>query len=115
MAGSVSIKKASILPLIATVIFILGSVVLYVMRAQIANNSVFVAGYLLTPIGVTATMAWDLLAQRKGQVNPNFDVRPLYSALIKWLVVAGFVIGAFHIYELGTILGQWFVQNGWLQ
>ena len=112
---SSTIKRASVLPLVTAIVFFVVSLALYLLRYQLANNLYFVVGYLLTPLGITGTMAWDLLAQRRGQQNPNFDVRPTYTTVIKWIVLAGYGVAILHIIELGRLLGQFVVQSGWLQ
>jgi len=113
--GSGVVTRASKLPMVTAIVFLVASVLLYVFRFELANNWYFLVGYLLTPVGVTATVAWDLKAQRKGQVNPNFDVRPQYTKILRVLAVLGYVVGIFHIIELGTLLGQWVVQSGFVQ
>ncbi len=112
---SSTIRRATILPLVTALILLVVSLALYLLRYQLANNLYFVLGYLLTPLGITGTMAWDLLAQRRGQMNPNFDVRPTHTKVIKWLVLCGYLVAVLHIVELGRILGQQVVQSGWLQ
>jgi len=106
------IPTASILPLILTALFLVASAALYFLRFQLANDFFFVLGYLLAPIGVTGTLAWDIWAQRKGQMDPNFDVRPSYTKIIKLLVALGYVVGILHILELGRMLGELVVQSG---
>ena len=106
------ISTASILPLFLTIVFLSASSSLYFFRFQLANDAFFIVGYVLAPLGVTGMLAWDIWAQRKGQVNPNIDVRPVYTKMIKALVVAGYLIGVFHILELGRMLGELAVQNG---
>ena len=110
-----TIKRASVLPLVTAIVFFVVSLALYLLKYQLANNLYFVLGYLLTPLGITGTMAWDLLSQRRGQQNPNFDVRPTYTTVIKWIVLAGYGVAILHIIELGRLLGQFVVQSGWLQ
>ena len=106
------ITSASKLPLVLTGLFLIASSALYLLRFQLANDNFFILGYLLAPVGVTATLAWDIWAQRKGQLNPNFDVRPLYTRVIKILVILGYLIGVLHVLELGRMLGEFVVQMG---
>ena len=112
MKSQSGIRTASIVPLVATLGLIALSASVYLFRVELANNIFFIIGYLLTPVGVTFTMAWDLLSQRKGRVNPNFDVRPIYSKIIRYLVILGYAIGVLHIFELGRLLGEFVVQSG---
>jgi hypothetical protein len=45
-------------------------------------------------------------------MDPNFDVRPSYTKIIKLLVALGYVVGILHILELGRMLGELVVQSG---
>ncbi len=106
-----SVVKASILPLVFAAALLLLSLALYLLRFQLANEVVYYVGYLLTPVGMIAAMGWDFRAQRVGQQkNTSFDIRPAYTKAIRILVVAGFVVGAFHMLEIGKQIGQMVVQ-----
>lgn len=103
--------KASILPLATAVALLIISTALYLFRFQLANEIVYYVGYLLTPVGMIAAMGWDFRAQRVGQQkNSSFDIRPRYTKIIRILAVLGFVVGAFHMLEIGKQIGQLVVQ-----
>ena len=108
---SYAVVKASILPLLIAAALLTFSVLLYLLRFQLANELVYYVGYLLTPVGMIAAMGWDFRAQRVGQQkNASFDIRPTYTKVIRILVVIGFVVGAFHMLEIGKQIGQLVVQ-----
>lgn len=110
-AANYTVVKASALPLVLAAASLLASVALYLFRFQLANEAIFYVGYLLTPVGVIAAMGWDFRAQRVGQQKyTSFDIRPSYAKIIRILAVAGFVVGAFHMLEIGRQIGQLVVQ-----
>ena len=110
-SASYAVVKASILPLVVAAALLVISTILYFLRFQIANEIVYYVGYLLTPVGMIAAMGWDFRAQRVGQQkNASFDIRPVYTKIIRILVILGFIVGAFHMLEIGKQIGQLVVQ-----
>lgn len=110
--SSDSVVRASIVPLVLAVLFIVASALIFVFRLQLGNNWFFVLGYLLTPIGVIVMLGTDMSRQRKGQNNPNFDIRPQYSKALRWLAGLSFLVAILHILEIGFWVGRIAVQAG---
>lgn len=109
-------KKASALPLLSGILFLVLSVALLVLDSlgvypftyDIAN----VTGYFLTPFLVFMSLAWDSSAQRTGRRSPWFDIRPGYSKALRVLAVAALLVAIGHILEIGRAVGEWVVQAG---
>lgn len=104
--------KASVFPLLASVLILLASIGIQVFQYQLANNLWYYVGYVLTPLLVTMGLAWDTLAQRRGRKSPWFEAKPIYSKLLRLVVAAGFVVAVFHIVAIGIIIGEQVVQAG---
>ena len=110
-SANYAVVKASILPLVTSILLLVASLALYFLRFQIANEAVYYIGYFLTPVAMIAAMGWDFRAQRVGQQKyTSFDIRPSYTKIIRILAVAGFVVGALHMFEIGKQIGQLVVQ-----
>ena len=105
-------KKASVLPLILAVLVLLASIGIQVFQYQLANNVWYYVGYLLTPLLIMMILGWDSIAQRSGRKDPWFETKPVYSKVLRFLVLAGFVVAVFHIVAIGIQIGEQVVQSG---
>lgn len=105
-------KKASPLPVILATVTLLLSVAIQVFQYQLANNIWYYAGYALTPLAITMILGWDSISQRKGRKDPWFETKPVYSKILRVLVLAGFVVAVFHIVAIGIQIGEQVVQSG---
>lgn len=105
-------KKASVLPLMLAVITLLVSIGIQAFQYQLANNIWYYVGYLLTPLLITMLLGWDSIAQRSGRKDPWFETKPIYSKVLRFLVLAGFVVAVFHIVAIGIQIGEQVVQSG---
>jgi hypothetical protein len=105
-------SKASFWPVVVTAFILLASIAIQVFQFQLANNIWYYVGYILTPLLATMGLAWDTLAQRRGQKSPWFESKPVYSKVLRALVAVGFVVAVFHIVAIGTQLGELVVQSG---
>lgn len=106
-------SKASILPLIVAVAFLVISLALYLLRFQLGGGIGWhLLGYFVAPLLSSLVLGWDVVAQRQGRKDPWFEPKPGYSKLIRIIVALGFLVAVFHIIEVGTVCGQGFVQTG---
>jgi hypothetical protein len=105
-------KKASALPLILALLTLLASIGIQVFQYQLANNLWYYVGYLLTPLLITMILGWDSISQRSGRKDPWFETKPIYSKILRFLVLAGFVVAVFHIVAIGIQIGEQVVQSG---
>lgn len=105
-------KKASVLPLTMAILTLLVSIGIQAFQYQLANNIWYYVGYLLTPLLITMLLGWDSIAQRSGRKDPWFETKPVYSKVLRFLVLAGFVVAVFHIVAIGIQIGEQFVQSG---
>jgi hypothetical protein len=105
-------KKASPLPVIFATVTLLLSIGIQVFQYQLANNIWYYAGYALTPLVITMILGWDSISQRKGRKDPWFETKPMYSKILRVLVLAGFVVAVFHIVAIGIQIGEQVVQSG---
>lgn len=105
-------KKASVLPLTMAILTLVVSVGIQAFQYQLANNIWYYVGYLLTPLLITMLLGWDSIAQRSGRKDPWFETKPVYSKVLRFLVLAGFVVAVFHIVAIGIQIGEQVVQSG---
>ncbi len=105
-------KKASPLPVILATITLLLSIAIQIFQYQLANNIWYYAGYALTPLVITMILGWDSISQRKGRKDPWFETKPIYSKILRVLVLAGFIVAVFHIVAIGIQIGEQVVQSG---
>jgi hypothetical protein len=105
-------KKASPLPIIFATITLLFSIAIQIFQYQLANNIWYYAGYALTPLVITMILGWDSISQRKGRKDPWFETKPIYSKILRVLVLAGFIVAVFHIVAIGIQIGEQVVQSG---
>jgi len=105
-------RKASPLPVILATLTLLLSIAIQVFQYQLANNIWYYAGYALTPLVITMILGWDSISQRKGRKDPWFETKPIYSKILRVLVLAGFVVAVFHIVAIGIQIGEQVVQSG---
>lgn len=106
-------KNASIVPLLLVVVVIVASSIIQVFKYELANNLWFVLGYILTPVLSILALGWDTKSQLAGQHNPWFVAKPLFTKIIRGMVVLSLIVSAMHIIDIGTWLGQQAVQSGW--
>jgi hypothetical protein len=105
-------KKASLLPVILAAVTLLLSMAIQIFQYQLANNIWYYAGYALTPLVVTMILGWDSISQRKGRKDPWFETKPIYSKILRVLVLVGFIVAVFHIVAIGIQIGEQVVQSG---
>ena len=106
-------KNASIFPLVVVVLTVIASSMIQLFKYELANNLWFLLGYVLTPVLSILTLGWDTKSQLAGQHNPWFVAKPLYTNMIRVMVVISLGVSALHIIDIGTWLGQQAVQSGW--
>lgn len=112
VAGTVT--RASVLPVVFSLLAVSASLVLYFLAPTIGSNLVYLIGYLLTPLSVFAFVAWDSISQRTKSRSIWFDKSPRKSLAVRVLAGVALVPAVLHIIELGTLLGENAVQQGWL-
>lgn len=105
-------SKASMFPLILAVCALVISIALQIFQFQLANNIWYFVGYFLTPILASLCLGWDSFAQRTGRKDPWFEAKPVYSKVIRIVVLASYVVAVFHILAIGNLLGEAAVQSG---
>lgn len=64
-------------------------------------------GYLLTPLVVILAYGWDVAWQRQARAhNRNVVLHPGYTRTLKWLMIFGIVLGAWHVLNLAVPLAE---------
>lgn len=64
-------------------------------------------GYLLTPLVVILAYGWDVAWQRQARAhNRNVVLHAGYTRTLKWLMIAGIVLGAWHVLNLAVPLAE---------
>ncbi|MFT4234095.1 MAG: hypothetical protein QM607_03720 [Microbacterium sp.] len=65
-------------------------------------------GYLLTPFACIICLGLDILLQRGGlSRDPNFITRPVFGVVLRWMAIAGIVLGAWHALNLSVPISEW--------
>lgn len=105
-------NRASILPLVIASVLLVASIAIQLLIGILGNSLWYYVGYVLTPLLVTMCLGWDLLAQRTGRKNPWYEAKPNYTKLLRYVAIAGFVVAAFHIVQIGILIGEQVVQAG---
>lgn len=99
--------KASPLPLLVGAFSVFGSIFIAAvvfMRFSFAPRELSYLGWFLTPLAVFLALAFDFYLQRKGRANPNFIIRPKYTAILSVLSYASLVLAGFHIWVVAEML-----------
>ena len=106
--GSGTPKKASFLPLIAAVIFIIVSLVItFITKGKHSGLPIHLLGYLATPLAVGLCMGWDSIDQRKKtKADPWFIPKSKYSLILRILTALSFFTALPHISEIAKYLSQ---------
>jgi hypothetical protein len=113
LAGSQEVKQASKLPLfVALGLIALGSACIP-LATVFGSNIFFVVGYLITPVMVFLTVAWDSLAQRAGSRDAWFAVNKKLSTMVRAVALLSLVPGVAHIWYISIWVGEIAVQQGW--
>lgn len=99
-------KKASLLPLILAVTLIILSIFITLMAGTSGQNlSIYLLGYLATPLAVGLCMGWDSIDQRKKtKSDPWFIAKPKYSLILRILTGISFLVALPHINAIARIL-----------
>ncbi|HPT95208.1 MAG TPA: hypothetical protein PLB94_05655 [Microbacteriaceae bacterium] len=71
------------------------------------NWALNLVGYVLTPLVVILCYGWDVAWQRGARAhNRNVVLRPGYTRMLKWLMIIGIVLGAWHVLNLAVPLTE---------
>jgi hypothetical protein len=99
-------KKASLLPIILAVILIILSIFITLMAGTSGQKlSIYLLGYLATPLAVGLCMGWDSIDQRKKtKSDPWFIAKSKYSLILRILTGISFLVALPHINSIARIL-----------
>lgn len=99
-------KKASLLPLFLAVALIILSIAVTLIAGSTEQNiSIYLLGYLATPLAVGLCMGWDSIDQRKKtKSNPWFIAKSKYSLILRILTGLSFLVALPHINAIARIL-----------
>lgn len=107
------VTRASSLPIVLALVAVALSLAMYFLAAPLETNVVFLVGYLLTPLFTFVAVAWDSISQKSKSRDIWFDKSPKKSLIVRVIAGLSLVPAVLHIIELGTILGETAVQEGW--
>lgn len=107
------VTRASSLPIVLALVAVALSLAMYFLAAPLETNVVFLVGYLLTPLVTFVAVAWDSISQKSKSRDIWFDKSPKKSLIVRVIAGLSLVPAVLHIIELGTILGETAVQEGW--
>jgi hypothetical protein len=107
------VTRASSLPIVLALTAVALSVAMYLLAAPLETNVVFLVGYLLTPLVTFVAVAWDSISQKSKSRDIWFDRSPKKSVIVRSIAGLSLVPAVLHIIQLGTILGETAVQEGW--
>ena len=99
-------KKASLLPLFLAVALIILSIAVTLIAGSSGQDiSIYLLGYLATPLAVGLCMGWDSIDQRKKtKSNPWFIAKSKYSLILRILTGFSFLVALPHINAIARIL-----------
>jgi hypothetical protein len=99
-------KKASLLPLIFAITLIILSIFITLKIGVSGQNlTIYLLGYLFTPLAVGLCMGWDSIDQRKKtKSNPWFIAKSKYSLILRILTGLSFLVALPHINAIARIL-----------
>lgn len=109
----VQVTRASSLPIVLALTAVALSIALYFLAAPLETNLVFVVGYVLTPLVTFVAVAWDSISQKSKSRDIWFDRSPKKSLIVRSIAGLSLIPAVLHIIQLGTILGETAVQEGW--
>lgn len=73
-------------------------------------------GYLLAGFATPLLWGWDAAAQRRGQINPNFQGKRGYSTILRVLALLGIAVSILHLLILSNVvaekISEWLFING---
>lgn len=107
------VTRASSLPIALALVAVALSLAMYFLAEPLETNVVFLVGYLLTPLVTFVAVAWDSISQKSKSRDIWFDKSPKKSLIVRVIAGLSLVPAVLHIIELGTILGETAVQEGW--
>lgn len=74
---------------------------------QSGSWALSLVGYLLTPLAVILAYGWDVAWQRQARAdNRNVVLHPGDTRLLKWLMIAGIILGVWHVLNLAVPLAE---------
>lgn len=109
VAGNSKQKSASILPLIIGLVSIIISLIL--LPRTLGNHSSVLAilGVTFALVVVGLAYALDTVSQRKGIMESYWFVqKPIYTTLLRGLLVLGLIIALINIYVIADVLSEYF-------
>jgi hypothetical protein len=112
-AGNQEVTQASKLPAIFAVALFVAGVAAIPLATVFDSKIFFIVGYMLTPLAVFLTVAWDAMLQRAGSRDPWFAVNKKLSGFIRLLAIASLVPAVIHIWYISRWVGEIAVQQGW--
>ena len=107
------VLKASAFPIVFAILAVVISTALYFLAKPLSTNLVYLFGYLLTPLATFGFVAWDSVSQKLKSKSVWFDKAPKKSLAVRVIAGLSFIPGTLHIIQLGTILGETAIQEGW--
>ncbi len=107
------VTQASKLPAIVAVALFLAGVAAIPLATVFDSKILFIVGYILTPLTIFLTVAWDAMLQRAGSRDPWFAVNKKISGFIRFLAIASLVPAVIHIWYISRWVGQIAVDQGW--
>jgi hypothetical protein len=111
-SNSATTQKASLLPLVFTIVLIFLSLCLtFLNYGKSADLIFYILGYVATPLAVGLCMGWDSIDQRKKtKNNPWFIAKPKYSIILRILTAASFMVAFPHIHSIAKILSEYLAE-----
>ena len=107
------VTQASKLPAIFAASLFVAGVAAIPLATVFDSKIFFIVGYMLTPLAVFLTVAWDAMLQRAGSRDPWFAVNKKLSGFIRFLAIASLVPAVIHIWWISDWVGKIAVDQGW--
>lgn len=119
-SGSGGSLKASIVPMLLGIGTVVGGTILLLPANAAGGGSgavnIGLIGYLLAGFATPLLWGWDAAAQRRGQINPNFQGKRGYSTILRVLALLGIAVSILHLLILSNVvaekISEWLFING---
>lgn len=114
--------KASPLPLLLGIGTVVAGTVLLLPANGAAGGTgtvgIGLIGYFLAGFATPLLWGWDAAAQRRGNINPNFQGKRGYSSALRGLALAGIAISVVHLVIVSNVvaekISEWLFINGFV-
>lgn len=100
-------KYPSKLPLVLSLLLAIASIAIYFVfpKDELLYS---IIGYVLTPLGVTLSLAWGQSLDVSGRRDVWYSPDPKLITALKVLAIIGFAVGGLHMWDIASVVAARF-------